>query len=228
MGGYREGSGRSKHGYYKGVYCGSSYELCWVIYNLDHNIPFNRFEGYLSNEEIKYYPDFLIDNKIVEIKGYWTEEVDKKTQLALEKGYEISVLYKEDLQYAFEYVSKQYGITSKTSFHTLFDDHKPKYVLTCDNCGIEYFSERKPKSKTNFCSRKCCGIYARRKNATLPSFLNSRTQTQYQRKLNEEQIKDIFFSQDTYRKIAEKHKVHKSLVSAIKHKTIHKKLLDNL
>lgn len=27
IGGYRKGSGRSKHGYYKGIYCGSTYEL---------------------------------------------------------------------------------------------------------------------------------------------------------------------------------------------------------
>src|SRR6516164_8460315 len=31
-GGIRIGSGRSKSGYYKGIYCGSTYELCWVIY----------------------------------------------------------------------------------------------------------------------------------------------------------------------------------------------------
>ena len=42
-GGYREGSGRSKHGYYKGVYCGSTYELVYVIYRLDHDLTVNRF-----------------------------------------------------------------------------------------------------------------------------------------------------------------------------------------
>ena len=31
---------RSKKGFYKGFYCGSSYELAYVIYNIDHNIPF--------------------------------------------------------------------------------------------------------------------------------------------------------------------------------------------
>jgi len=63
-GGIRNGSGRSKCGYYNGIYCGSTYELCWVIYNLDHNISFTRFSGYLTDGKIKYYPDFYIkENK---------------------------------------------------------------------------------------------------------------------------------------------------------------------
>ena len=45
LGGYREGSGRSKSGYYNGIYCGSTYELCWVIYALDTQVKFDRFKG---------------------------------------------------------------------------------------------------------------------------------------------------------------------------------------
>ena len=47
-GGYREGSGRSKSGYYKGIYCGSTYELAWMIYQLDNKIAFSRFNSALS------------------------------------------------------------------------------------------------------------------------------------------------------------------------------------
>lgn len=69
LGGYREGSGRSKSGYYKGLYCGSTYELAWLIYQIDHNFPFERFSGVIEDNHIKYIPDFLINNKtIVEIK----------------------------------------------------------------------------------------------------------------------------------------------------------------
>ena len=42
-GGYRPGSGRAKTGYYKGIYCGSTYELAWVIYQIDNNKDFSRF-----------------------------------------------------------------------------------------------------------------------------------------------------------------------------------------
>lgn len=41
-GGKREGSGRGKRGWYKGYYCDSSWELAWVIYNLDHGNQFKR------------------------------------------------------------------------------------------------------------------------------------------------------------------------------------------
>lgn len=43
-GGYREGSGRSKSGYYKGFFCGSTYELVYYIYCKDHNINIDRNE----------------------------------------------------------------------------------------------------------------------------------------------------------------------------------------
>ena len=120
-GGYREGSGRSKHGRYKGIYCGSTYELCWVIYNLDHNISFERFPGFLENEKVKYIPDFLLQesNTIIEIKGYVSDEekLQAKIDLAKEKGFEIKILYKEDLKDCFEYVRKNYS----EDFPSLYD-----------------------------------------------------------------------------------------------------------
>ena len=48
-GGIRKGSGRGKKGTYKGYWCDSSYELAWVIYNIDKNIPFTR-----NSEKFKY------------------------------------------------------------------------------------------------------------------------------------------------------------------------------
>lgn len=113
LGGYRKGSVKSKHGYFQEHYCDSTYELVWVMYNLEHNILFNRFEGFIpyKNKEgvyRRYYPDFLQDNKIIEIKGYHTELVDIKTQAAKEAGYDISVLYKQDIQYMFDWFEEKY------------------------------------------------------------------------------------------------------------------------
>jgi hypothetical protein len=123
LGGYREGSGRSKHGYYKGIYCGSTYELCWVIYNLDHNIKFSRFSSFLEKDGLKYYPDFLLNDKktIIETKGYESEEsVKRKTKLAEFFGYDVKVLRKDDLKHIFEYVKQKY----KTSNFALLYDKK--------------------------------------------------------------------------------------------------------
>lgn len=164
-GGYREGSGRSKSGYYKEIYCGSTYELCWVIYHLDNNLSFKRFEGFLEKDGLKYYPDFLVGNdQIVEIKGYWTEVVDKKKKLAESFGYRVSILYKEDLKNIFNYVEEKYGTKR---FQTLYDKHKPSYSGVCCYCKSEFFKERrKPKTQQVFCSRSCCGKY--RKNQNTP------------------------------------------------------------
>lgn len=122
-GGYREGSGRSKTGYYQGHYCGSTYELAWIIYQLDHHQQFQRFPGYLTDGSLKYYPDFLLpNNTIIEIKGYHTDLVDQKTELAKSKGYDIKVLYKDDLKEVFVYVSTKYQIP-QSKFYTLYEIH---------------------------------------------------------------------------------------------------------
>lgn len=166
MGGYREGSGRSKHGYYKGIYCGSTYELCWVIYNLDHHVPFSRFPGKLEKDGITYYPDFLLsDGKtIVETKGYEKQEsVDKKTNVAEFFGYIVNVLRKDDLQYVFEYVKQKYE-TNK--FYDLYDDYKPKYKHICNHCQTEFETDRKIKTEVKFCNRSCAGKHRSKKQMT--------------------------------------------------------------
>lgn len=158
FGGLRLNSGRGKSGYYKGIYCNSTYELCWVIYQIDKNIQFERFQGSLSNDEITYYPDFLVgDNKIIEIKGFEDPKiVAKKTELALSKGFQVEVLYKEDLKSVFEYVKLQYK-TNK--FYELYDNFKPKFEYCCRLCKSLFHREKKSKKQNVFCSRSCSMKY---------------------------------------------------------------------
>jgi hypothetical protein len=42
LGGYERGSGRGKKGWFRGYWCDSTYELVFVAYALDHEIPFER------------------------------------------------------------------------------------------------------------------------------------------------------------------------------------------
>lgn len=152
-GGYREGSGRSKAGYYKGIYCGSTYELAWVIYQIDHNIPFERFSGRLEYNGKIYYPDFLQNKKIVEIKGYEPQDrVDIKNEVAKQNGYDVIVLRKEDLTKEFNWVRTKYT----KEFHTLYDDYKPEYHYVCDYCKNEFSANHRRKTKEKFCSKICC------------------------------------------------------------------------
>lgn len=111
-GGLRRGSGRGKKGWYSGFFCDSTYELAYIIYNLDHNIIFkrcNRVYLYEHNgKSFKYFPDFeLADGSLVEIKGYHSEVVDLKTASVTDRP--IKVLYENDLQYAFNWVAQNYS-----------------------------------------------------------------------------------------------------------------------
>ncbi len=108
-GGNRKGSGRGKHGWYKGIWCDSSYELAWVIYQLDHNIPFTRntqsYEYTFNKKQYQYYPDFIQDGKIIEIKGF----VNEQTLAKIKSVPNLIVLMRDDLRKEFDYVIRKYG-----------------------------------------------------------------------------------------------------------------------
>lgn len=161
LGGYRENSGRSKSGYYKGIYSGSTYELVWMIYNLDHGLKFERFGKLLTGFGIKYIPDFIQNDKLVEIKGYGKPElIDLKCKVAISNGYEIDVLYKTDIQHMFDYVTSKYG-TNK--YAKLYDDYKPKYEYVCDYCKMNFQTDvkRGRSSKHKYCSQRHAMLGAR-------------------------------------------------------------------
>lgn len=110
-GGIRQGSGRGKHGWYNGFFCDSTYELAYIIYNLDHNIPFKRSQlkyPYTYDGKVHtYHPDFeLEDGSLVEVKGYYTEQVQAKIDSV--KDRKIVLLMEDDLGYAFDYVKQHY------------------------------------------------------------------------------------------------------------------------
>lgn len=118
-GGYKKGSGRGKSGWYKGYWCDSTYELCWLIYQLDNNvIPIRNKIGFsyiYNSREYKYYPDFIINNVFYEIKGYETEKDLFKYKAITDR--KLIVLKKPDLMHIFEYVNKKYT----RNYITLYD-----------------------------------------------------------------------------------------------------------
>ena len=126
LGGYRKGSGRGKSGWYKGIYCDSSWELAYVVYCLDNNIPIKRctepIKYMFNNEEHKYFPDFITNEGIIEIKGYKTEQWEAK----LIQANNIKVLYKEDMKPYLDYVHDKYGF----DYINLYDNSNPKLDLS--------------------------------------------------------------------------------------------------
>jgi hypothetical protein len=156
MGGYRKGSGRGKSGWYKGYFCDSTYELAFLIYCLDHNIEIKRCYRKFSYGDGKYYhPDFIVDDVIVEIKGYMTDEVlEKAKSIPDEIKYEI--LTKKELKKHFNYISEQYH-KKEGQISELYDNYKPEYNYLCDSCGKEFSTNKKRITETVYCSRTCSG-----------------------------------------------------------------------
>jgi hypothetical protein len=119
-GGVRKGSSRGKHGWYKKYWCDSSYELAWVIYQIEHNQIFQRntegFEYIFDNKVRKYYPDFILnDGTYVEIKNFKSKITDSKLKYF---PHNIIILYKEEIiRDILPYVYNKYG----KNFITLFE-----------------------------------------------------------------------------------------------------------
>ena len=98
-----------KKGYYKGIYCDSSWELAYLIYCLEHNISITRNYDFLEYEfegkKFKFYPDFIVDGKLVEIKGFYTpKNKAKKEQITI-----VEFIDKEKIQPYLQYVISKYG-----------------------------------------------------------------------------------------------------------------------
>lgn len=113
-GGYKPHGGKGKRGWYKGYWCDSSWELAWVIYNLDHGIKFERntvgFPYQFENEIHEYHPDFkLSDGSFVEIKGWYDSKTIVKHETFKSLGYKLVVIDKDNIGLYLDYAKTKYG-----------------------------------------------------------------------------------------------------------------------
>jgi len=89
--------------------------LAWVIYNLEHNIKFERnnigFEYEYKGQKRKYYPDFLITENYYEIKGRRSfEKLDAVNKEKIRQfKFNLKVLYEKDMKPYLTYVIEKYG-----------------------------------------------------------------------------------------------------------------------
>lgn len=109
-GGIREGSSRGIKGNYKGYKCDSSYELVYIIYCLDNNMSIERnsesFNYEFGGKIRKFYPDFVVNGEYVEIKNYKSDITNAKLKYF---PHNITILYKEEIQFYIKYVIEKYG-----------------------------------------------------------------------------------------------------------------------
>jgi formylmethanofuran dehydrogenase subunit E len=128
---------------------------------LDHNISVKRsnkiYEYKIGDKVHHYHPDFEVNNQLIEIKGYHNDLVDIKLNST---NNQVKILYKEDLQYCFDYVRVKYNKTEE-HLKELYDDYKPKYEYKCDYCGKIFTRDQNIKTQLKFCCRQCAGKYMR-------------------------------------------------------------------
>ncbi len=127
-GGFRFNTAKKcKYGRYKGYYCDSSWELAFLIYNLDHNNSIQRctesFEYLLNNRTHKFHPDFKIDTTYYEIKGrYKDADYEKIKQFPSELS--LVVIDKNSIEPYLKYCKVTYG----KDFAKLYDRAYPSWM----------------------------------------------------------------------------------------------------
>ena len=121
LGGYQYGAGRGKRGWYENEFFDSQWELAYWIYCREHNIDIKRNKKYYiyeyKNKKYKYYPDFIVNGELVEIKGYHNNLVDLKLNCVHEP---IKILYEKDLDYIFNYIELKYNL-KKDKIYKLYN-----------------------------------------------------------------------------------------------------------
>jgi hypothetical protein len=112
-GGLRKGSGIGKKGWYKGFYCRSSWELAWLVYQLDNNKKVlqtnEHFEYEFEGSKHRYYPDFLIDDVWYEIKGRRESNVQAKIDQFPKDKKLVLIEGKKEIKPFLEYAKNKYG-----------------------------------------------------------------------------------------------------------------------
>lgn len=115
--------GRGKYGWYKGYWCDSTWELAFVIYNLDHDIKFERnkegFEYVYNGELHRFYPDFILeDGNYVEIKGYMN---DKDPEKLKQFKHPLKLIRNTEIKPYIDYVTETYNV-KLYEMEFLYDD----------------------------------------------------------------------------------------------------------
>jgi hypothetical protein len=118
-GGFRLRGGRGKQGWYKGVWCASSWELAFLVYHLDNNIPIVRCDEIRTYQwegnSRRYFPDFVVNGEVVEIKGYLSPQWHAK----LSANPDIRCIGRVEIEAYLKYAKETYG----RDFIGLYEKH---------------------------------------------------------------------------------------------------------
>lgn len=103
-----------KCGYYQGTYCASSWELAFLIFNKDLGNDIKRcelnFTYFMDDKQHLYFPDFIMNDIIYEVKGYEKEDVKLKTEAVVVAGYKIEVIRKKEILPIIKEIKSKYNV----------------------------------------------------------------------------------------------------------------------
>lgn len=132
---WNKNKNKYKNGWYKGYQCDSSWQLAFVIYNLQHNIKFQRnkegFEYWYQGQKHTYFPDFVMeDGTFIQIKGRMTQSAKIKINSF---KLPLVVIDQESIKPYLNYVVQKYG----KNFISLYQNvtYEDKKYITCPYCG---------------------------------------------------------------------------------------------
>lgn len=104
---------RAKY-FYDNLFFDSGAELAYYLWLKDNNVEFEYHPKPISYVDCdgvkrKYFPDFLVEGKLVELKGdLWWENASKEKKETIEKCTS-KILFKKDYKQYLEYVREKYG-----------------------------------------------------------------------------------------------------------------------
>lgn len=104
--------GEAHRGWYKGIWCDSSWELAFIVWCLDNGKEIVRNSEnfpYPFRNGVKYYrPDFIVEGTYVEIKGVMDYRSKRKIT---NFPYPIIIIGKKEITPFIDYVKVKYGDT---------------------------------------------------------------------------------------------------------------------
>lgn len=109
-GGYREGSGYGKRGRFNGHIVQSTWECAFIIWaGLLGKQIFRNIQGFkflFEGKERTFFPDFVMDGKLHEVKGW----PSKLTSVKIAQfGQDVKFWFRKDLEEIFELVEEKMG-----------------------------------------------------------------------------------------------------------------------
>lgn len=150
----RENNTYGKFGYYQGIYCASSWELAFLIYNKDLGKDIQRceltFTYFMDDQQHTYFPDFIMGNIIYEVKGYEKEDVQLKTQAVLDAGYKIDVIRKKEIMPIIKQLKKKYNVKDITTLYDQKVESNRENIINEELNEIEYLKKQSEDSIAKF------------------------------------------------------------------------------